>query len=257
MKIITVAGTASRVGKTTVASYILRNISNRTFSFNGKKKEIIGTKHRRIFQHAGSTSCETIESSLDLCHYKSPWSALKITIRHEGSCPRHTGCDTCDTGYEPFKILTSDDIIREKGKDTDRLSTAGACKVVWLQSDSNVEKIGIEAALACFDKEHNLVIEGNSFLRVQDANVAILVVSPSLEKIKRSAKLLLNKIDFVAINVRKNHTTKEIEECKKRMLVLGYKVPFYVINPFVEDGYSNQTFIDRIQEYLGPSLIKN
>ncbi|MEK6765826.1 MAG: hypothetical protein AABY49_06370 [Planctomycetota bacterium] len=251
MKTIVVAGTASRVGKTTVASYILRMLSNRTFSFN--EEEIVDTKYRRIFQHAGNTSCETIGSSLDLCHYKKLWSALKITIRHEGSCPRHTECDTCDDGYEPFKILTSDDIIREKGKDTDRLSTAGACKVVWLQSDSDVEKIGIEAALACFDKEHNLVIEGNSFLRVHDANVAVLVASPSVEKIKRSAELLLNKIDFVVINVHKRHTPKEIEECKERMIALGCDVPFYVVNPCSEEDYSNQSFIDRIQDILSKS----
>jgi hypothetical protein len=253
MKIITVAGTASRAGKTTVASYILRTLSNRTFSFN--EEEIVDTKYRRIFQHAGNASCETIGNSLDLCHYNKPWSALKITIRHEGSCPRHTECDTCDDGYEPFKILTSDDIIiREKGKDTDRLSTAGASKVVWLQSDSNVEKIGIEAALACFNKEHNLVIEGNSFLRVHDADVAVLVASPSVAKIKRSARLLLNKIDFVVINAHKRHTPEEIEECKERMIALGCDVPFYVVNPCSEEDYSNQSFIDRIQDMLFKSL---
>jgi hypothetical protein len=259
MKTIVVAGTASRVGKTTVASYILRMLSNRTFSFNEEKT--VDSKYRRIFQHAGppvpiragNTPCETIGSLPDLCHYKKPWSALKITIRHEGSCPRHTECDTCDDGYEPFKILTSDDIIREKGKDTDRLSTAGACKVVWLQSDSDVEKIAIGAALACFDKEHDLVIEGNSFLRVYDANVAVLVASPSVEKIKRSAELLLNKIDFVVINVHKRHTPKEIEECKERMIALGCDVPFYVVNPCSEEGYSNQSFIDRIQDILSKS----
>lgn len=259
MKTIVVAGTASRVGKTTVASYILRMLSNRTFSFN--EEEIVDTKYRRIFQHAGppvpiragNTSCETMGSSPDLCHYKKPWSALKITIRHEGSCPRHTECDTCDDGYEPFKILTSDDIIREKGKDTDRLSTAGACKVVWLQSDSDVEKIAIGAALACFDKEHDLVIEGNSFLRVYDANVAVLVASPSVEKIKRSAELLLNKIDFVVINAHKRHTPEEIEECKERMIALGCDVPFYVVNPCSEEDYSNQSFIDRIQDILSKS----
>jgi molybdopterin-guanine dinucleotide biosynthesis protein len=245
MKIITVAGTASRVGKTTVASYILSSLSNRTFSPKEKTE-----KYGRVLQHAGSTSRETIENFPELFHYKRPWSALKITIRHEGSCPRHTGCDTCDDGYEPFKILTSDDIIREKGKDTDRLSTAGASKVVWLQSDSDVEKAGIEAALACFDKEHNLVIEGNSFLRVHDADVAVLVVSPSVAKIKRSAKILLNKIDFVVINVHKRHTIKEIEKCKEKMLALGYDVPFYVINPYSEGEYSNQAFIDRIQDIL-------
>ncbi len=250
MKTIVVAGTASRVGKTTVASYILSSLSNRTFSLKEKTEGIVGAKYGRVLQHAGSTSCETIENSPELFHYKMPWSALKITIRHEGSCPRHTECDTCDDGYEPFKILTSDDIIREKGKDTDRLSTAGASKVVWLQSDSDVEKAGIEAALACFDKEHNLVIEGNSFLRVHDADVAVLVVSPSVAKTKRSAKILLNEIDFVVINVHKRHTIKEIEKCKEKMLDLGYDVPFYVINPYSEEEYSNQAFIDRVQDIL-------
>ena len=250
MKIIAVAGTASKVGKTAVASYILRSLSNLTFPLKGNTEGMVGAKYGCVLQHAGSTSCETIENSPELFHYKRPWSALKITIRHEGSFPRHTECDTCDDGYEPFKILTSDAIIREKGKDTDRLSTAGASKVVWLQSDSDVEKVGIEAALACFDKEHNLVIEGNSFLRVQDADVAVLVVSPSVTKIKRSAKILLNKIDFVVINVHKRHTIKEIGKCKERMLALGYDAPFYVINPFSEEDYSNQAFIDRIQDIL-------
>ncbi len=245
MKIITVAGTASRVGKTTVASYILSSLSNRTFSPKEKTE-----KYGRVLQHAGSTSREIIENFPELFHYKRPWSALKITIRHEGSCPRHTECDTCDDGHEPFKILTSDDIIREKGKDTDRLSIAGASKVVWLQSDSDVEKVGIEEALACFDKEHNLVIEGNSFLRVHGADVAVLVVSPSVEKTKRSAKILLNKIDFVVINVHKRHTSKEIEKCKEKMLALGYDVPFYVVNPYSEEDYFNQAFIDRIQDIL-------
>ncbi len=250
MRTIAVAGTACRVGKTTVASYILSSLSNRTLSLKEKTEGIVGAEYGRVLQHAGSTSCKTIENSPELFHYKRPWSALKITIRHEGSCPRHTECDTCDDGHEPFKILSSDDIIREKGKDTDRLSTAGASKVVWLQSDSDVEKVGIEAALACFDKEHNLVIEGNSFLRVHDADVAVLVVSPSVAKIKRSAEILLNKIDFVVINVHKRHTIKEIEECKEKMLALGYDVPFYIVNPCSEEDYSNQAFIDKIQDML-------
>ncbi|MFQ5687336.1 MAG: hypothetical protein ACE5GV_11835 [Candidatus Scalindua sp.] len=245
MKTIAVAGTASRVGKTTVASYILSSLSNRTFPLKEKTE-----KYGRVLQHAGSTSYKTTGNSPVLFHCKRSWSALKITIRHEGSCPRHTECDTCDDGYEPFKILTSDDIIREKGKDTDRLSVAGASKVVWLQSDSDVEEAGIEAALACFDKEHNLVIEGNSFLRVHDADVSVLVTSPSVEKIKRSAKILLNKIDIVVVNVHKRHTINEIEERKEKMLALGYDVPFYVVDPCSDEEYSNQTFIDRIQDML-------
>jgi len=80
--------------------------------------------------------------------------------------------------------------------------------------------------------------------------VAILVVSPSVAKVKRSAKILLNKIDFVVINVHKRHTIEEVEKCKEKMLALGYDVPFYVINPYSEEEYSNQAFIDRVQNIL-------
>jgi hypothetical protein len=248
MKKIVVAGTSSGVGKTTLASFLLSSLPGRTSLFNKNGEEIVNRSG--ILQHAGSTPHGAIEHSPDFFLSESSWGALKITIRHEGSCPRHTDCHTCDDGYEPFTIVTSDSVLREKGKDTDLLSRAGAGKVVWLQSDANVEKVGIEAALDCFDKEHNLVIEGNSFLRVQSADVAILVVSPSVDKIKRSARQLLNKIDFVVINIQKNHTTTEVEGCKERMLAFGFDVPFYVINPCLGADYSNQVFIEKIQDML-------
>lgn len=248
MKKIVVAGTSSGVGKTAVASFLLSSLSGRTQLHNKKHEEIV--RHRRVLQHAGNASYEAIEHSPALHLSESLWSALKITIRHEGSCPRHTECHTCDDGYEPFKIVTSDSILREKGKDTDQLLRAGACKVVWLQSDSNVEEAGIEAALSCFDKEHNLVIEGNSFLRVKSADVAILVVSPLKDKIKRSAKLLLNKIDFIVINPHKGHTVREIDACKEKMFAFGFNVPFYTINPRLGANYSNQVFIEKIHDIL-------
>ena len=248
MKKIVVAGTSSGVGKTTVASFLLSGLSGRTPLFDKNSEKIV--RHRSVLQYAGNAVCGTIEQSPELYLPERLWSALKITIRHEGSCPRHTDCHTCDDGYEPFTIVTSDSVLREKGKDTDLLSRAGAGKVVWLQSDADVEKAGIEAALDCFDREHNLVIEGNSFLRVQSADVAILVVSPSVDKIKRSARLLLNKIDFVVINIQENHTTREVEGCKERMLAFGFNVPFYVVNPCLGANYSNQVFIEKIQDVL-------
>jgi molybdopterin-guanine dinucleotide biosynthesis protein len=270
MKVISVNGTASNAGKTTVASYILRNLSNRTPCLVGERIQTVsaGTKHSRpedmvgrVMKHRGETSCYgNTGSEFDLSNYKRGLCALKITVRHKGSCPRHTGCDTCDSDYEPFRILTDDAIIKEKGKDTDQFSRVGADKVVWLQTDSDAEKTGIEAALACFNKDDTIIVEGNSFLRVQDADVAILVVSPSVKKVKRSTKLILDKIDLIAINVRKNHSSEQIEECREQLrdlarhsesaVGMSCKAPYFVINPFVEDGYSNQTFIDRIQEYL-------
>ncbi len=247
MKTIVVAGTASGVGKTTIASYILSSLTDHALLFSNKQDGLVKEGHKRVLQHIGGTSCESLEHSSDISHSVRSWSALKITIRHEGSCPRHTQCDTCDDGYEPFKILTRDDVIRQTGKDTDRLSTAGASKVVWLQSDANVERASIEAALACFDKEHNLLIEGNSFLRVRSADVAVLVVSPLVDKIKRSAKLLIDKIDLLVINVNEHHTDREIKECREKMIDLGFDVPFHVINPFLKEYYSRQLFVNKSQ----------
>lgn len=250
MKTISVTGTASNAGKTTVASYILKNLSKQASGFVGENIQTASAKIGALMQHTEETSYGNDGREFDISNYERRLCALKITVRHEGSCPRHTGCNTCDSDCEPYKILAGDNIINEKGKDTDRLSRAGANKVVWLQTDSDAEKAGLEAALACFDKEDTIIVEGNSFLRVRDANVAILVASPSVKKIKRSAKVLLNEIDLIAINVYTSHTHEQIEECKERLFVHGYRAPAFVINPYLEDSFSNQSFIDKIQDIL-------
>ena len=228
MKIISVTGTASKAGKTTIASYILRNLSNSTYGYIDEWEQIVNNKIRHLPKRGTVSSC-----------YKQRCGALKITIRHEGSCPRHTGCDSCDSDYEPYRILIDDDTIQEKGKDTELLSRAGAYKVIWLQADSNVEKAGIEAALAYFDEDDTVVIEGNSFLRVRDANLVVLVASPSVKKIKRSTRLILDKIDIIAINMHENHTLEQIEGCKEQLRVIGCNAPFFLINPLVEDNNIN------------------
>ncbi|MDO8141127.1 MAG: hypothetical protein Q6358_06470, partial [Candidatus Brocadiales bacterium] len=73
MKIISITGTASGVGKTTVAQFLLR--------------------------HFGDLS------------------ALKITTKHEGKCPRHSGCDVCETMTLPYKITVDPLQIEQEGKD--------------------------------------------------------------------------------------------------------------------------------------------
>jgi molybdopterin-guanine dinucleotide biosynthesis protein len=221
MKIVSVLGTASNTGKTTVASYIIRSLLDCTPSVSGES-----VRARRL-------------------------GALKITVRHEGVCPRHLQCDTCDKQDTPFKVITGDEIIKEEGKDTACLLNSGADKVVWLQTDSIVEGEGIKAALGCFDKDNTLIVEGNSLLRVRDADVSILVATPSVKKMKRSAKLLLNRIDIVAINMHGDDGLEQMRECKKEMGDFGSRtVPFYMINPCKDNVYSNKAFIQKIWDSL-------
>ncbi len=161
MKKIVVAGTSSGVGKTAVASFLLSSLSGRSQLHNKKHEGTV--LHRRVLQHAGSSSYGTIEHPPDVHPAESLWSALKITIRHEGSCPRHTDCDACDAGYEPFEVITNNDVLREQGKDTDQLARAGAGHVVWLQSGASVVSAGITAAWDCFFLIQQLPPRSNLF----------------------------------------------------------------------------------------------
>ncbi|GJQ59201.1 MAG: hypothetical protein D8M57_06835 [Candidatus Scalindua sp. AMX11] len=221
MKIVSVVGTASNTGKTTVASYIIRSLLDCMRNVRGESEKIRGV------------------------------GALKITVRHEGACPRHLQCDTCDTQDTPFQIITRDDIIKEEGKDTACLLNSGAGKVVWLQTDSNVEGESIKAALDCFDKDSTLIVEGNSLLRVRDVDVSILVATPSVKKMKKSAKILLNRIDVVAINMRGDEGLEQMRECKREIGDFGSRtVPYYAINPCLDNVYSNKAFIEKIRDSL-------
>ncbi len=221
MKIISVLGTASNTGKTTVASYIIRSLLDRLSNSGGKNIKTRGL------------------------------SALKITVRHEGVCPKHLECDICDDQDLPFQIITSDLIIKEEGKDTACLLNSGACKVVWLQTDSNVEGESIEAAIACFDKDDTLIVEGNSLLRVRDADVSVLVATPSVKKMKRSAERLLSRIDMVAINMRGDDGPEQMRECREEVSrFCSRTVPFYMINPSRDNYYTNKVFIEKIWDSL-------
>ena len=71
MKIISVLGTASNTGKTTVALYIIRNLMDFTYNQGGR---LDNERAKRL-------------------------GALKITVRHEGACPRHSTCDSCDSWF--------------------------------------------------------------------------------------------------------------------------------------------------------------
>ena len=126
MKLISVAGTSSNVGKTAVCESLLRYLSD-----PGNKNNTFVT---------GNVS------------------ALKITTRHQGFCSRGS-CGVCDSIKYPFVIVEDDPTINQEGKDTARLKGAGARKVVWLLSFPETLADGVSAALDYFDTDETVVIE--------------------------------------------------------------------------------------------------
>lgn len=212
MKFISVSGTGSDAGKTTIATFLIKAL--------------------------GVTS------------------ALKITVHHGGFCPKETICDGCSTAEDvPFKVTTDPALLGEGGKDTARFLKAGASKVVWLQSYPESLKEGIDNALSHFEKEAKVVVEGNSFLNVRDADIAIMVVPPGFKRLKPSAKEILSKIDLFIINKHHGHGEELIEDTRSQLISLRPRLPIVVLdpkNPFASGGLAQEDLLKRVQEAIGP-----
>lgn len=207
MKIISITGTASGVGKTTVARFLLQ-------------------------------------------HFRG-FSALKITTKHEGRCPRHSDCDVCETMERPYVITTDPLQINQSGKDTALFKNAGARKVVWLQTHSEYLKAGIDKALTYFNKNDSIIVEGNSFLHTHSADLCILVTTPRETKIKRSVKQIISKIDVVVINKYTEDDANAILKTQERLHRIGCYTFVHTINPVQEDYAPNNIFIDHVKEMIG------
>ncbi len=207
MRIISITGTASGVGKTAVAQFLLQHLEG--------------------------------------------FSALKITTKHEGNCPRHSDCDVCETMKHPYIITTDPLQINQSGKDTALFKNAGARKVVWLQTHSEYLKRGIDEALTYFSKSDSILIEGNSFLHVHNADINILVATPRESKIKRSTRQIVSKVDLAVINKYSDDTTDDVEKTQERLHRVGCYAPAYIINPLQENYPPNKIFLTHMREMIG------
>ncbi|MGR3220029.1 MAG: hypothetical protein ACUZ8H_09475 [Candidatus Anammoxibacter sp.] len=206
MKLISVAGTCSNVGKTAVCEMLIRSLAN-----HGK--------------NGGMKDDSRISGNI---------SALKITTRHKGVCTKGS-CGVCDSIKYPYVIKDDKAVILQKGKDTARLNQAGAGKVVWLLSFPETLKEGITASLNYFDEDDIVVIEGNGFLAVHDADIAVLVTRPLYTELKKSAKKILDKIDVLLINKEENTSDAQIGDAQDRLKEVGNKAPVFSINPYLDD----------------------
>lgn len=144
--------------------------------------------------HSGAGKTQVAEM---LLRKLKDWSALKITMTHrEGACPAHKDCKACDELHSDFSIISRKDIIEAKGKDTLRLKSAGAKKVLWLKAKPEALEGGIKKAISLFKKTKGLVIESNSALKYLKPDLALFVKRKD-SILKPSAKEILKRIDLV------------------------------------------------------------
>ena len=131
MRIITVSGAHSEIGKTAIAEILLNRLKN--------------------------------------------WSALKVTVIKDGPCPRKISCGVCEKQSVPFSIVSNTRVINQKGKDTQRMASAGAKKVLWLKATPGGLKDGLKQALRRFRATPGVVIEGTSILKYLKPDFGIYI----------------------------------------------------------------------------------
>src|SRR6267142_2264048 len=157
------------------------NVSEKAMSFT--KVAIAG-----VSSEVGKTTllCELLRELPE-------WEAIKMTRGHYRSCGKdpHSCCVSHLLGDEPL-IRSGFQQTYASGKDTGRYWDAGAANVHWvIVTDDQVER-GIQLALERI-KAPGVLIEGNSFLRFIDVDIAVLVASEITAKVKGSTRWAFQK----------------------------------------------------------------
>ena len=133
----------------------------------------------------------------DLLREFPGWEAIKMTRGHYRSCGKdpHACCVSHLLGDEPL-VRSGFRQTYASDKDTGRYWDAGAANVHWVIVTEDQVECGIDLALDRV-KAPGVLIEGNSFLRFIDVNLAVLVMGGADTKIKTSARWAFQKASAV------------------------------------------------------------
>ena len=128
--------------------------------------------------------------------------ALKITRFHrESHCPVHgvdehgdDNCDGCEESPSGFELVTEAARLNVPGKETQRLTQAGARPALWLRAAPHVFEYALQAALKHFDLARPLVIEGNSAANVESFEARVVLLWPAKSRgVKESVYAALRR----------------------------------------------------------------
>jgi molybdopterin-guanine dinucleotide biosynthesis protein len=128
------------------------------------------------------------------------WEAIKVSRGHYRSCGKDPKacCVSPLLGDEPV-VRSGWDATYQHGKDTARYWDAGASNVHWLIATDNQIETGIKQTLARV-KAPGVFVEGNSFSEFVDAHHFVMVRLAGNEKIKSSARRLMNKVTAIYVS---------------------------------------------------------
>jgi len=129
--------------------------------------------------------------------------AVKVTCcRTAGGCPRDRPCGVCRALSGPFAVIQDRQTLAQPGKDSARLLAAATGRVVWLQSRPEALAEGLAAALAVFQEERAVIVEGNAAFQASPPDLGLLVIGPGPEPQKPSVGVALPFVQGIVLNAR-------------------------------------------------------
>jgi hypothetical protein len=136
---------------------------------------------------------------------------IKNTCCRTGSgCPRNNPCGVCRALTQPYALIEDQETLAMPGKDTARLLAAATGKVLWIQVRDFALQEGMAAALARFEQEPVVLVEGNAAFLSRPPDLGLLVVGNG--PVKASVKPTLPFINGVVLNLRPDAPRPELIE---------------------------------------------
>lgn len=121
------------------------------------------------------------------------WAAVKITQYGHGACSLNGEPCSCNPGEHAF-VLTEEQQGSRAG-DTLRFLKAGARRSLWLRVRQGQLYRGLPILLRALRREEWVMIESNSILSQINPALYLLVLDPSQNDFKESARKYLGRAD--------------------------------------------------------------
>lgn len=99
-----------------------------------------------------------------------------------------------------WSVIDSEDVINTDNKDTARLLSAGAEKVVWVKSPPEGLQEAIPIALNALGDIDGVVVEGNSIVEFLSPTIVVFLHPREMGTVKPSTYRLIEKADIVVMH---------------------------------------------------------
>jgi len=154
------------------------------------------------------------------------WTAVKITQYGHGVCSANGAPCDCATDDHSWAITEERD--RGGESDTSRFLAAGAARALWVRTEQGRLAEAMPALRKRLEGSRNVVMESNSVLKFIRPDLYLMVLDPSTEDFKNSAREFLDRASAVVLHDSK---TGEAVWQKVSLKPVGDKPVFRITPP--------------------------